>query len=95
MSGLDDALREVHRLDALSAGDSFLHRVHPLWKLLLTLWYLALTASFPRYALSGLLGMSLYWIAGFFTADLSVREALRRARWILATVSCRVQTRHS
>ena len=86
MSGLDDALREVHRLDALSAGDSFLHRVHPLWKLLLTLWYLALTASFPRYALSGLLGMSLYWIAGFFAADLSVREALRRVRWILAAL---------
>ncbi|MBR0281018.1 MAG: cobalt ECF transporter T component CbiQ, partial [Oscillibacter sp.] len=86
MSGLDDALREVHRLDALSAGDSFPHRVHPLWKLLLTLWYLALTASFPRYALSGLLGMSLYWIAGFFAADLSVREALRRVRWILAAL---------
>ena len=86
MSGLDGALWEVHRLDALSAGDSFIHRVHPLWKLLLTLWYLALTASFPRYALSGLLGMSPYWIAGFFAADLSVWEALRRTRWILAAL---------
>ena len=86
MSGLDDALWEVHRLDALSAGNSFLHRVHPLWKLLLTLWYLALTASFPRYALSGLLGMSLFWIAGFFASDLSIREALQRVRWILAAL---------
>ena len=52
----------------------------------MTLWYLALTASFPRYALSGLLGMSLYWIAGFFAADLSVREAFGRIRWILAAL---------
>ncbi len=86
MSRLDDALQEVHRLDALSAGDTFLHRLHPLWKLLLTLWYLALTASFPRYALSGLLGMSLYWIAGFSMADLSLREALARIRWILGAL---------
>ena len=86
MSRLDDALREIHRIDALSAGDSFLHRVHPLWKLFLTLWYLALTASFPRYALSGLMGMSLYWIAGFSAADLSVREAFRRMRWILGAL---------
>ena len=86
MSRLDGAIREVHRLDALAAGNSFLHRVHPLWKLLLTLWYLALTASFPRYALTGLWGMSLYWIAGFFIADLSIWEALGRMRWILAAL---------
>ena len=86
MSRLDDALREVHSIDALSARNSFLHRVHPLWKLLLTLWYLALTASFPRYALSGLMGMSLYWIAGFAVADLSLAEAFRRMRWILGAL---------
>ncbi|MBQ9493002.1 MAG: energy-coupling factor transporter transmembrane protein EcfT [Oscillibacter sp.] len=73
-------------MDELAAGDSFLHRVHPLWKLLLTLWYLVLTASFPRYALSGLLGMSLYWISGFSIADLSLREALARTRWILGAL---------
>lgn len=88
MSRLDDALREVHRLDALSMGDSFLHRVHPLWKLLLTLWFLALTASFPRYALTGLLGMSLYLLAGFspLVSALSLTEALGRVRWILAAL---------
>ena len=86
MSRLDDALREIHRIDALSAGDSFFHRVHPLWKLLLTLWYLALTASFPRHALSGLMGMSLYWIWGFSAANLSIREALGRTRFVLGTL---------
>ena len=86
MNQLDNALREVHRIDELSAGDSFLHRVHPLWKLLLTLWFLTLTASFPRYALTGLLGMSLYLIAGFSLADLSLREALGRIRWILGAL---------
>ncbi|MBQ9347088.1 MAG: cobalt ECF transporter T component CbiQ, partial [Oscillibacter sp.] len=86
MSRLDGALREVHRLDELSAGDSFLHRVHPLGKLLLTLWYLGLTASFPPYALTGLLGMSLYLIAGYSAADLSLREAAGRMRWILGAL---------
>lgn len=86
MNRLDGALFEVHRIDELAAGDSFLHRVHPLCKLLLTLWYLIITASFPRYALSGLLGMSLYWIAGFSVADLSIREAFGRTRWILAAL---------
>ena len=81
---LDDALHTAHRVDALAAGNSFLHRVHPAFKLLLTLWFLALTASFPPSALSGLLGLSLYWIVGFSAAGLSLREALVRARWVLA-----------
>ena len=83
---LDGAIRDVHRLDELSAGNSFLHRVHPLWKLLLTLWFLALTASFPRYALSGLLGMALYIILGFSIADLSLWEAFSRVRYVLAAL---------
>ena len=86
MNRLDSALREVHRIDELAAGNSFLHRVHPLWKLCLTLWYLVLTVSFPHYALTGLLGMSLYWIAGFSVADLSLSEALGRIRYILAAL---------
>jgi cobalt/nickel transport system permease protein len=48
------------RLEDLAERDSFIHRLHPSVKILITLLYIILVVSFDRYNLSGLLGFAFY-----------------------------------
>lgn len=83
---MNKALRagaQLRTLDALAAGDSPVHRLHPLCKLLLTLVYIALTVSFPGYAFSALAAMALYPAIGFACAGLGLGQCLYRLRFVL------------
>lgn len=57
MDRLHRAIKDVHRLDDLAARDTWLNRLAPLPKLLAAVVYLAVTLSFGRYQLTGVLGM--------------------------------------
>jgi cobalt/nickel transport system permease protein len=50
----------MDRLERLSLGDSPVHRLHPLAKLLTTLVYMGVVISFPTYAVSGLIPFLVY-----------------------------------
>ena len=86
MSKITDAITEIHSLETLSRGPGFVNRLHPLGKLLLTVFYIAVTVSFPKYSLPGLITMAVYPAAVFLVADLSFGEALRRLRVVLPLV---------
>ena len=60
MDRLHRAIKDVHRLDDLAARDTWLNRLAPLPKLLAAVVYLAVTLSFGRYQLTGVLGMGLW-----------------------------------
>lgn len=49
MNTLNDALHQVDTLDELAERDSPLHRLHPLTKLLLTLFFLVSVTSCPNH----------------------------------------------
>ena len=83
MDRLHRAIKSVHRLDDLAARHTPLTRLHPLAKLAGVLVYLIVTLSFPKYALTGLLGMGLYPIVLYELDDLSLWDTLRQARGIL------------
>ena len=51
------AQRELREMDALAAGDSPIHRLNPLCKLLVTVFYIITVVSFPKYDFSGLVVM--------------------------------------
>lgn len=54
MNQAERAGRELRAMDDLGAQDSFLHRLSPLSKLFVTIFYLAVVVSFPRYRLTAL-----------------------------------------
>ena len=83
MDRLHRAIKSVHRLDDLAARHTPLTRLHPLAKLAGVLVYLIVTLSFPKYALTGLLGMGLYPLVLYELDDLSLWDTLRQARGIL------------
>ena len=86
MSKIGQAISEIQSLETISKEDRRVNRIHPLSKLILTVFYIAVTVSFHKYDLPGLIGMAVYPAAVFMIADLSFREALRRLRVVLPLV---------
>ncbi len=78
MSKLQKAVRDIHIVDAGEAGRKGHGTVHPLSRLLVTVWYILLTVSFPKYDLSGLAAMVVYLLITGIWEEISFREALGR-----------------
>ena len=80
------ALREIREMDELAAGDSPIHRLHPLSKLLAAVSYIVTVMSFGKYALTGLVPMLLYPVLLFQLSGIPVRTCFRKLRIVLPLV---------
>lgn len=86
MSKLSQAQSELREMDALAAGHSAVHRLHPVCKLLATVLYIAVTVSFPKYDFSGLVVMVLYPVILFQVSGIPVRLCFYKLRFVLPLV---------
>lgn len=86
MAGLGSAIHEIHSLENLAERRIFFNRLHPLVKVIVTIWYLVLTMSFGKYDIVGLAGMIFYPVMMMILGDISIRQALRRLRPVLLAV---------
>ena len=87
MSRITNAMLEIREMDELSAQTSPIHQIHPLSKLLVTLIYIFIVVSYPKYQLTGLLPMVLYPILLFQLSGIPVRTCFYKLRYILPLVS--------
>ena len=78
--------KSVRAMDDLAAQDSFLHRLSPLSKLFVTIFYLAVVVSFPRYRLTALVWMALFPVAGYQLAGIALRTCFQKLRLVLPLV---------
>ena len=86
MDKLTNAQRELWEMDDMAAGSSAIHRLHPLTKLLATIAYVFLVVSFPKYDLSGLVGMVLYPVVLYQIAGIPVSACFYKLRVVLPLV---------
>lgn len=86
MSRIDEAIRGIHYLDESAERDTWLCRIHPLAKVIVTVWYMVLVVSFGKYNLSGLAGMCLYPVILIILGDLSFKRAAGQLKYILLVV---------
>lgn len=86
MGRISDAISELHKLDMEAGKGGWLQGIHPLPKLLVTVFFLILTVSFGKYDLSGLLRFGIYPIILFVLGDISVKLLLKRMKAVLALV---------
>ena len=77
---------ELREMDALAAENSPVHRLHPLCKLLVTVFYIAVVVSFPKYDFSALAVMVLYPVLLFQAAGIPVGLCFYRLRIVLPLV---------
>ena len=83
---MEKAIRELTEMDDLAAGDSPLHRLSPTAKLLSTILYIAVTVSFGKYQLSGLIVMLLWPVLLFQVSGIPVRVCFYKLRFVLPLV---------
>ena len=86
MDKLSGAQSELREMDALAAGTSVVHRLHPLCKLLVTVTYIFIVVSFHKYDLSGLIVMVLYPVFLFQAAGIPVHVCFYKLRVVLPLV---------
>ena len=86
MEKLTNAQLELREMDALAAGNSPVHRLNPLCKLLVTVFYIAAVVSFPKYDLSALVVMVLYPVLMFQAAGIPVGLCFHKLRIVLPLV---------
>ena len=86
MDKLPQAQSELREMDTLAAEDSPVHRLYPICKLAVTLLYIVIVVSFPKYDLSGLIAMVLYPVIAYQMAGIPIRLCFRKLRYVLPLV---------
>lgn len=86
MDKLSQAQSELREMDALAGMDSPVHRLHPLCKLLVTVCYIFIVVSFPKYNLTGLVVMVLFPVLLFQAAWIPVHLCFHKLRLVLPLV---------
>lgn len=86
MSKLDRAAWELREMDEMAEGTSAIHSIHALAKLLVTITYVFVTASFDKYDFSGLIVMVLYPVLLFTISDISFKTCLYKLRFLFVLV---------
>lgn len=86
MNKMEKALHELKEMDALAAGESPVHALHPLAKLLVTVAFIIVTVSFHKYDLAGLVVMVLYPVIAFQLSGIPVRTCFYKLRIVLPLV---------
>lgn len=86
MDKLSNAQSQLLEMDTLAAGNSPVHRMHPLCKLLVTVFYIVTVVSFDKYDFNGLIVMILYPIFLFQAADIPISTCFYKLRIVLPLV---------
>jgi len=86
MNRLQRAIAALHEADGEAVGRSSGSRIGPTARLIVCLGFLAVTMSFEKYNLSGLLSMSLYLIITGILEDISLRKGFSRLKYVFAVI---------
>lgn len=83
MSNISRAIRDLMTVDELAMGSSYIHSLHPLAKLSVTIAYIIIVMSCPMNGLSGLVPFILYPVIMLSITGQTLGECLYRFRFIL------------
>ena len=86
MESIEKQLHEMNKLQNLQQRSHWMNELHPLGKLLVSIVYIFVVASFNKYDLSGIIMMAVFPAFGFIAGELSFKEGLYRMRIILPLV---------
>jgi len=78
MSNIENTTFDMRVLDNLASKETVIHRIHPLAKLLTTVIYLTVVASFDRYEITGLLPLFLFPVLVITLAELPVKHLMKK-----------------
>ena len=80
MNKIEDAIKGLYSIDKITNSESFLYRIHPLAKLLVTFCYIVLLTSINIYFLENTLAMGIYIILISIIGNLSIKRSIKRLK---------------
>lgn len=86
MEKIDRAIVGFDEMNQLAKGQSPIHKLHPLAKLITTIAYIFVTVSFNKYDFTGMFIMVLYPILLFEISGISVKTCFYRLRMVIPLV---------
>lgn len=86
MPDIRKAALEIREMDSLANMSSVIHSLNPLVKLIVTIAYIFIVASFGKYQLSGLFPMILYPAFLFSLSGISVKICMYKLRFMIPLV---------
>jgi len=86
MNAIEKNLRTIDTLSELQQRDLWMNRLHPVARLLSSVIYIVVVASFNKYQLWPLLLMGVYPLFGLVVGELSLKDGLYRMRVVLPLV---------
>lgn len=87
MEKIPETIYEFHYINDMSKRKNWLNQIHPLVKLIVTICYLMILTSFPKYALSRTLLMAIYPIVLFNSIRISFSKICKKIWPIFLFVS--------
>ncbi len=78
MSKLTDSLNKIQSLEELAEGKTVSHRIHPLAKMITTIFFLVAVISFDKYNISGLIPFFIYPILLMALSEIPYQSVLSR-----------------
>ena len=86
MDKIDAALKDFRDMDELSSRFSIIHRLNPLAKFIITVYYIMMVVSCDKYDLNRLAIMVVYPITMFGLSDSSFKSFVHKLRFVLPLV---------
>lgn len=87
MNKISNAILVFHEIDRGQGDKENIQKIHPLARLVVTIVFLIITISFPKYDFINLLSMMLYIILYNIWYNISLRKAVKRT-WPVLLVTC-------
>jgi cobalt/nickel transport system permease protein len=78
MTSITDSLNRIQSLEELAEGKTLLHRIHPMAKMITTIFFLVVVISFDKYNVSGLIPFFIYPILLMSIGEIPYRSVLSR-----------------
>lgn len=86
MSKIEHVIKSIYFLEGSSRQKKWINQLHPLTKLLVSISYIYIVVSFPKYALFPLLTMCCYPLITITLARISLKAMLCQIRVLLVLV---------
>jgi len=88
MSNIVNAIYNIRQFDELARQDSFIHRLHPLAKLLATLVYTVVLVSYDKYAIIALLPFLFFPVFVAAAGRIPAGPVLKRLLYVEPMIIC-------
>ncbi len=86
MINIKNTIYKIRFLDEISQKNTFIHKLHPLAKLVVSIFYIIMTVSYGKYEILSMIPLLIYLAVVFNAGDIPLKPILKRSLVVLPIV---------